>query len=107
MKSTVVRSAIVSAVITAVLVSALGLWAVPKFVSPHPPQVAQADDTVMQPAVYDRPSPANSDRPVSTTRARARATPPQPTPTQPITTGLSATPTASRFVITAPPRSRR
>jgi hypothetical protein len=35
MKSTVIRTAIMSSVITAVLVSALGLWAVPKFVNPQ------------------------------------------------------------------------
>jgi hypothetical protein len=35
MKSTMIRTAIVSSVITAVLVSALGLWAVPKLVNPQ------------------------------------------------------------------------
>jgi hypothetical protein len=35
MKSTVIRTAIVSSVITAVLVSALGLWAVPRLVNPQ------------------------------------------------------------------------
>jgi hypothetical protein len=41
MKSTVIRTAIVSSVITAVLVSALGLWAVPKIMNP---QVAMAQN---------------------------------------------------------------
>ena len=41
MKSTVIRTAIVSSVITAVLVSALGLWAVPKLVNP---QIAMAQN---------------------------------------------------------------
>ena len=43
MKSTVIRTAIVSSVITAVLVSALGLWAVPKLVNP-PAAMAQNQD---------------------------------------------------------------
>ena len=41
MKSTVIRTAIVSSVVTAVLVSALGLWAVPKLVNP---QIAMAQN---------------------------------------------------------------
>jgi hypothetical protein len=69
MKSTVIRTAIVSSVITAVLVCALGLWAVPKLVNP---QTAQADDSVMQPAVDNRPSAAISDRPVLNTRPPVR-----------------------------------
>ncbi|MGI9104442.1 MAG: hypothetical protein ACR2IF_18515 [Terriglobales bacterium] len=66
MKSTVIRTAVIASVITAVLVSALGLYAIPKFMNP---QTAQADDTVMQPAVYS--TPAVSTRPSS---ARARST---------------------------------
>ncbi len=69
MKSSVIRTAIVTSLVTAVLVSALGLWAVPKFMNP---QTAQADDSVMQPAVYNGPSPYTSDRPVVTTRPRVR-----------------------------------
>jgi hypothetical protein len=63
MKSTVIRTAIVSSVITAVLVSALGLWAVPKLMNP---QTAHAEDSVMQPAVYNGPAAQarDNDRPV-------------------------------------------
>ena len=43
MKSTVIRTAIISSVITAVLLSALGLWAVPKLVNP-PAAMAQNQD---------------------------------------------------------------
>lgn len=68
MKSTVIRTAIVSSVITAVLVSALGLWAVPKFMNP---QTAQAKDTVMQSAVYNGRAETPSDRPVLNSRPRA------------------------------------
>ena len=75
MKSTVIRTAIVSSVITAVLVSALGLWAVPKFMNPQTAQAqdaqAKAQDRVMQPAVYNSPSAQNSDRPVLNSRPRA------------------------------------
>ena len=70
MKSTVIRTAIVSSVITAVLVSALGLWAVPKFMNPQTAQ-AQDQDSVMQPAVYNGPAAPNSDRPVLASRPRA------------------------------------
>jgi hypothetical protein len=70
MKSTVIRTAIVSSVITAVLVSALGLWAVPKLMNPQTAQ-AQDQDSVMQPAVYNGPS-TTGDRPVLNSRPRAR-----------------------------------
>ncbi len=70
MKSSVIRTAIATSLITAVLVTALGLWAVPKFMNP---QTAQADDsTMMQPAVYNGPSPYNNSQPVLTTRPRVR-----------------------------------
>jgi hypothetical protein len=69
MKSTVIRTAIGSSVITAVLVSALGLWAVPKFKNP---QTAQAEDSVMQPAVYSGPtSQTTAQTPVLNSRPRA------------------------------------
>jgi hypothetical protein len=71
MKSTVLRTAIVSSVITAVLVSALGLWAVPRIMNPQP---AMAQDSVMQPAVFNGPAAANSDQPVLNSRPR----PPKP-----------------------------
>ncbi len=69
MRSSVIRTAIVSSVITAVLVTALGLWAVPKFTNP---QSAQADDSVMQPAVYNGPTPYSSEAPQVRTRPAAR-----------------------------------
>jgi hypothetical protein len=76
MKSTVIRTAIVSSVITAVLVSALGLWAVPKLMNPQSAlaQTAQAQDrdTVMQPEVYNGAPAATSDRPVLNPRPGAR-----------------------------------
>jgi hypothetical protein len=62
MKSTVVRTAIVSSVITAVLVSALGLWAVPRLMNP-PSAQAQNQDGVMQPATYNGAPAQNNDRP--------------------------------------------
>jgi hypothetical protein len=43
MKSSVIRTAIVSSVITAVLVSALGMWAVPRLVNPQA-AIAQNQD---------------------------------------------------------------
>ncbi len=47
MKSTVMRTAIGAAVITAVVVSLLGYWAVPRLVNPPS---AQAQDSIIQPA---------------------------------------------------------
>ncbi|HEX9121523.1 MAG TPA: hypothetical protein VF840_13370 [Terriglobales bacterium] len=73
MKSTVIRTAIVSSVITAVLVSALGLWAVPKFMNPQTALAQNQDqDSVLQPAVYNGAAAQPSDQPVPTTRPRAR-----------------------------------
>jgi hypothetical protein len=74
MKSRVIRSAIVSSVITAVLVTGLGLWAVPKFVNPQPVQLAQDDNSVMQPAVYNGPPAYNADQPYVRPRVYRRAT---------------------------------
>ncbi|MGB9104695.1 MAG: hypothetical protein WCC59_08055 [Terriglobales bacterium] len=71
MKSTVIRTAIVSSVITAVLVSALGLWAVPKFMNPQTAQ-AQDQDSVLQPAVYHGAAAQPSDQPVQNPRPGAR-----------------------------------
>jgi hypothetical protein len=69
MKSTVIRAAIISSVITAVLVSALGLWAVPKFMNP---QTAQAQDSVLQPAVYHGAAAQQpSDQPVQDAKPSA------------------------------------
>jgi hypothetical protein len=72
MKSTVIRTAIVSSVITAVLVSALGMWAVPKLLNPQSPLAQYQDqDSVMQPAVYNGAA-QYSDQPAPSTRPRAR-----------------------------------
>jgi hypothetical protein len=62
MKSTVVRTAIVSSVITAVLVSALGLWAVPRLMNP-PSAQAQNRDSVIQPAASNTAPAQDNDRP--------------------------------------------
>lgn len=47
MKSTVIKTAVVSSLITAVLVTAIGLWAGPKLVNAQSPT-----DGLMQPAMY-------------------------------------------------------
>lgn len=52
MKSTVVRTAIVSSLFTAILVTAVGVWAGPKFMNPQSPT-----DSLMQPAAYTSPAP--------------------------------------------------
>ena len=72
MKSTVIRTAIVSSVITAVLVSALGLWAVPKFINPPSAQAQNQDSSILQPAVYNGTPAQTSDRPSPYVRPRAR-----------------------------------
>jgi hypothetical protein len=68
MKSTVIRTALTSAVISAVLVSALGLWAIPKFMNPQSAQ-AQGQDSIIQPAVYN--GAQTGDRPVLDARPRS------------------------------------
>jgi len=73
MKSTVIRTAILSSVITAVLVSALGLWAVPKFMNPQSALAQiQDQDSVLQPAVYNGAAAQPSDQPVPNKRPGAR-----------------------------------
>jgi len=73
MKSTVIRTAIVSSVITAVLVSAFGLWAVPKIMNPQTALAQNQDqDSVMQPAVYNGAAAQASDQPVLNARPGAR-----------------------------------
>ena len=52
MKSTVVRTAIVSSLITAILVTAVGLWAGPKILNPQSPT-----DATMQTAGYNGQAP--------------------------------------------------
>ena len=68
MKSTVIRTAIASSVLTAVLVSALGLWAVPRFMNP-PAAMAQDNDrdSTTQPGVNG----AQSNRDVLNSQARS------------------------------------
>jgi hypothetical protein len=51
MKSSVVRMAVISSVVTAVVVSALSLWAVPRLLTPQSPT-----DGLMQPAMYNGPA---------------------------------------------------
>ncbi len=53
MKSSVVRTAVVASVVTAVVVCALSLWAVPRLLTPQSPT-----DGLMQPAAYNGPSAA-------------------------------------------------
>ena len=71
MKSTVIRTAIASSVIAAVLVSALGLWAVPKLMNPQS-ALAQNQEGVTRPwhegvpsvkpsAAGQAPTAANND----------------------------------------------
>ncbi len=48
MKSRIVRTAVVSSVITAVLVTGLSLWGLPRLMNPQP-----ASDSIMQPTAYD------------------------------------------------------
>lgn len=65
MKSTVIRTAIVASIITALAVSAIGLYAMPRLLNPNlPPGDQQA---TMQPAVY---TTAAQEQPVLRTRAR-------------------------------------
>ena len=77
MKSSVIRTAIASSVITAVLVSALGLWAVPRITNP-PSALAQYQDqegvtrpwhevSTMKPSAAGQvPTSANNDSAYST-----------------------------------------
>ncbi len=81
MKSTVIRTAVVSSLITAILVTAVGVWAAPKLLNPQSPT-----DGLMQPAVYNTPAtqtysdqtvqpqvtPRRIYRPVSTTQSTYR-----------------------------------
>lgn len=68
MKSTVVRTAIVASLITALAVTAIGLYAMPKMLNPNLPADQAA---TMQPAVYDTQASA-SPAPVLRTRPRPR-----------------------------------
>jgi hypothetical protein len=73
MKSTVIRTAILASVITAVLVSALGLWAVPRLMNPPTAQAQDAAQAqrVGQPAAYPA-APEDSDKPSPYVQPRAQ-----------------------------------
>ena len=60
MRSTVIRTAVVSSLITAILVTAVGVWAGPKLMSPQSPT-----DGLMQTAAYNgQPAQTYSDQTV-------------------------------------------
>ncbi len=60
MKSTVIRTAVASSLITAILVTAVGLWAGPRLLNPQSPT-----DGLMQPAAYNSAAtPTYSDQTV-------------------------------------------
>lgn len=74
MQGNVVRTAVVASVITAILVTGVGLWAAPKFMNPQSPM----DDATLQPALYTGPavySDSDTQRPVLSTRPRSSARP--------------------------------
>ncbi len=52
MKATVIRTAIVSSLLTAILVTAVGVWAGPKLMNSQP-----TTDATMQPAAYNGAAP--------------------------------------------------
>ena len=66
MKSTVVRTAVVSSLMTAILVTAVGLWAGPRMMNPQSPT-----DATMQTAAYNGQTPQTySDQTVQPPAAR-------------------------------------
>ena len=70
MKSTVIRTAIVASLVTALAVTAIGLYAMPKMFNPNVPADQAA---TLQPAVYDsQVGPATEAAPVLRTRPQAR-----------------------------------
>ncbi|HEU5451683.1 MAG TPA: hypothetical protein VFU76_06845 [Terriglobales bacterium] len=73
MKSTVIRTAVVASLVTALAVTAIGLYAMPKMLNPNVPADQAA---TMQPAVYDTQAsaPATEAAPVLRTRPRPRRT---------------------------------
>ena len=75
MKSTVIRTAIVSSVITAVLLSALGLWAVPRLANPQT-ALTQNQEGVTQPWHQMAPSTKPSAAGQAPTSANAPGQPP-------------------------------
>lgn len=77
MKSTVIRTAIVSSVLTAVLVSALGLWAVPRLANPQT-ALAQNQEGVTQPWHQTAPSMKPSAAGQAPTSANAPGQVPTP-----------------------------
>lgn len=69
MKSTVIRTAIVASLLTALAVTAIGLYAMPKMLNPNVPADQAA---TMQPAVYDTQASSDTTAPVLRTRPRPR-----------------------------------
>ncbi len=70
MQGNVVRTAVVASVLTAILVTGVGLWAGPKLMNPQAPM----NDATLQPALYTGPavsSDTDTQQPVLTTRPRA------------------------------------
>ena len=69
MKSTVIRTAVVASLVTALAVTAIGLYAMPKMLNPNVPADQAA---TMQPAVYDTQASSDTTAPVLRTRPRPR-----------------------------------
>lgn len=72
MQGNVVRTAVVASVVTAILVTAVGMWAGPRLMNSQSPM----NDATLQPAVYTGPaaySDSDSQRPVLSTRPRSSA----------------------------------
>ncbi len=75
MQGNVVRTAVVASVITAILVTGVGLWAAPKFMNPQSP----LNDATLQPAVYTGPATytdSDTQQPVLSTRPRVTSSRP-------------------------------
>jgi len=72
MQASTIRSAVVASVITALLVTGVGLWAGPRLLNPQAPM----NDATLQPAAYSGPvvySDTDTQQPVTTTRPRSSA----------------------------------
>ena len=63
MKSTVIKTAVVSSLLTAVVVTAIGLWAGTKLVNAQSPNLP-TDNSMMQPASYNGSGQTYSDQTV-------------------------------------------
>jgi hypothetical protein len=78
MKSTVIRTAVVSSLLTAVVVTAIGLWAGPKLVNAQSPNLP-TDNSMMQPASYNANGQTYSDQTVHPQVTPRRTYTPRPT----------------------------